>query len=212
MQLRLCKNCPEASFIFSNGIEFDDHGDIRPFYKRKHKFPEGDMLPRLLQGNCYWVSSVMLRRSDIIEAGMFSEHLSAAEDIDLWIRVLEHGGIARGVWDPVTRYRIRPDSLVRDKKRTYKALLKVYGNALERSTDPVHRSILMETLDRTRSDLTISLARQSYMENPEDLASLRKSLYSAWRQYPRRRKVLRWLISLWLGNSKAVAKALARKW
>jgi glycosyltransferase involved in cell wall biosynthesis len=45
----------------------------------------------LVDGNALVASSVMVRRAVLLEVGVFRAHLKRGEDLDLWLRVLEHG-------------------------------------------------------------------------------------------------------------------------
>ena len=63
-QVGLIRENPDASLVFSNGVEFDESGDLGPFYRGRRKFPEGRVLDRLLDHNCFWASSVMVRRRE----------------------------------------------------------------------------------------------------------------------------------------------------
>ncbi len=45
----------------------------------------------LTNGNLLVASSVLVRRSAALEVGAFSEDMARGADLDLWLRVLEHG-------------------------------------------------------------------------------------------------------------------------
>lgn len=78
-----------------------------------------------------FISSIM--RREIFDAvGGFDEELSAAEDLDLWIRIAEHGWQIGRVADPLVLYRRRPDSLSSSTLRLRRAAATVYDKAARR--------------------------------------------------------------------------------
>ena len=78
---------------------------------RRHRKPAGDIfIPSL--GLCLISpSAVMLRRSLLDEVGLFDENLPAAEDYDLWLRVLARHPAGLIDRELVIRHGGRPDQL-----------------------------------------------------------------------------------------------------
>jgi glycosyltransferase involved in cell wall biosynthesis len=73
--------------------------------------------------------AVMLRRAAIEDAGGFDDEMPAAEDLDLWIRILEKGWRAGRIDEPLVVYRRRPGSLSASTLKLRKATLRVYEKA-----------------------------------------------------------------------------------
>lgn len=211
-QVALIEADPGASLVFGNGIEFAEDGDTGYFYRKREAFPDGVGLPRLLKGNCFWSCSVMVRREDIMNVGLLRTDVSGVDDYDLWLKVLGLGGVARGLWEPIARYRKRGDSQGRDKSTMYATLLRVYEAACDRLTDSAMKSIASAGAARVRSDLLLVKARQALCEGPEGTRACGKLLYSAWREYPERKKPLILFALSLVGCRRRVAKTLARKW
>jgi len=65
----------------------------------------------LFESNCISTSATTVRKTKLIEAGMFSVTLSMAEDYDLWLRLAR---IAKFYFleEFLGEYRIRPDSII----------------------------------------------------------------------------------------------------
>lgn len=209
-QVELAKCDTPPALIFSNGIEFDEIGDLCPFYRDPDKFPEGEIIRRLMRGNCLWAPSVMIRRQDVIDVGMFRK--GVAEDFDLWLRILERGGEVRGVWEPLTRYRKRSDSLSANKRVMYERLMQIYSDAISRTTRRDHRAILSESLQRTKSDLQFVRARELLATDTATAWQIRRQILAGWWAFPRRVKVMRLLAYSLMGQDAKLTKALARKW
>ena len=211
-QARLIEEYPRAALIFSNGTEFTEDGDFGPFYRKREVFPDGAGLRRIVECNCFWTCSVMVRRQDVLDAGMLRKDLPGVDDFDLWLKILERGGEARGVWEPVARYRKRHDSQAVNKTRMLELLLRVYEDFRDRAVDPGLKSIARRCVARVRSDLLMVKARQSLDGGSTDWRECRRYLYRAWREYPRRTKPVMMLVTSLLGGGGSVAKRLARKW
>jgi len=68
-------------------------------------FPEGDLSSSLLvRDGTAPTSCYLVRRSVLLEAGLFDEELQARQDWDMWIRVSMYGAIV-SVPEPLTRFR-----------------------------------------------------------------------------------------------------------
>ena len=69
---------------------------------------------RLLSQECNVSNCSIARRDTIIRAGLYDESLRSAEDFDLWLRVIKHGGRIAYHRDVLARYRRRSGSLTAD--------------------------------------------------------------------------------------------------
>ena len=211
-QVGVIEAYPGAALIFGNGVEFTEEGDFGPFYRKREVFPDGAGLRRILKCNCFWTCSVMVRRRDVLDVGMLRGELPGVDDYDLWLRILEGGGEARGVWEPVARYRKRRDSQGVNKAQMLELLLRVYQDARDRLADPELKAVARQCVARVRSDLLMVKARRSVDAGSADWRACRRYLYRAWREYPRRMKPIAILLASLLGRRGSVAERLARKW
>jgi len=79
--------------------------------------------------------STLFYRDDFIRAGGFDESMLAFEDWDLFIKILKNGGEAVELPIAGLNYRRKDQSLfreaVKDSKRTFKDLLKLYNNNID---------------------------------------------------------------------------------
>ena len=76
--------------------------------------------------------ATILRREAITDTGGFDEELAAAEDLDLWIRILEKGWRAAYVPEPLVIYRRRPGSLSSSTVKLHRATVRLYEKAVAR--------------------------------------------------------------------------------
>jgi glycosyltransferase involved in cell wall biosynthesis len=70
----------------------------------------------ILANNFVHTSTVMVRRADLLEVGLFDETLRRADDWDLWLRFARSGRVFGFCTDVMSYYRIRPTSVSRDNR------------------------------------------------------------------------------------------------
>lgn len=210
-QIELIRTHCDAALVFGNGIEFNESGDIGPFYSERRKFPEGRVYLRVLGRNCFWASSVMVKRQDILEAGLFRADMRAASDHDMWIKILRSGGSAYGVWDPVVRYRVHAGSISRNRAVVYSHVVAMYTDALSRAATAEEAGVIRKALTRARADLLLAQAHNKLRagSSPRGITSM---LMRAWTTFPRKPKPLGWTVLSMLGMRARVARCLSRRW
>jgi glycosyltransferase involved in cell wall biosynthesis len=99
-----------------------------------------------------YIGSVM-RRAAFDAIGGFDARLRSAEDLDLWIRLLEAGWRGAYVPRPLGRYRRRPGSLSWDERSLLRWTEQVYLGARERLGDRPEAATAAAALDRIRREL-----------------------------------------------------------
>ncbi|MGB9619627.1 MAG: glycosyltransferase family 2 protein [Armatimonadota bacterium] len=209
-QVALINANPDASLVFSNGVEFDETGEVGLFYRERRKFPEGNVLERLLARNCFWASSVMVRRRDLLEIGLFCEDVAIGEDYLAWALILARGGRAVGVWEPLVRYRKTKTSLSNRRERAYRDLEIVHEKLLEATRDQRYRAVLARALARDRSDQHMCAARAALKKSRLTACS---ELLQAWLRLPTRIRPLGWIPLLATpAGAGVVERRLARRW
>ena len=83
-----------------------------------HRTPlaSGDILSKLLTGNCVGpLSTVMVRRSALEYSGLFDEKLSSSQDWDLYIRIAKHHHFSFTA-KPMIKYHLSNDSITKNLK------------------------------------------------------------------------------------------------
>ena len=209
-QVSLVRAQMDTALVFSNGIEFDERGDTGAFYREPRKMPVGDIILRLLERNCLWASSVMVRRSDLLEVGMFDEDIAIGEDYLVWVRILARGGHAAGVWEPLVRYRKRGGSACSNKVHAFRDVEKVHTRFLDLDLTPEQRATVHTALLRDRAGQCLALARARLDAGEGSVATL---LANAWMHMPAAPRPLAWILLLALpGGRKLLARKLSRRW
>ncbi len=109
----------DVGIIYGRTVLFDvAHGNLRD-YDYAHEFaplPEGDIFAKLFSDACFIaMSSAVLRRSAVAEAGGVPGMIQVVPDYYLYAAVARHYQ-ARAVQDVVCRYRLHPGSMSRSNR------------------------------------------------------------------------------------------------
>lgn len=114
-QLALFEARPDVDVVYSGYSFIDEAG--APLPTRGWPTQEGDLLPRLLLGNLVHPHAVVVRRTQVEDAGGFDETLTSVEDWDLWLRISRRGARWACVDAPLAEYRIRGDAMHQNPAR-----------------------------------------------------------------------------------------------
>jgi len=104
-QLDLLRREPNANLLFTDYFLWDGQNDFGRRYSDPDKFPDGDVSRRLIFFDLFGISTVMIKREILDVVGLFDVEMSLAQDWDLWLRIAERGLCAKGVRQPMVRYR-----------------------------------------------------------------------------------------------------------
>ena len=105
---------PEAAIIYGRTILFDSRrGNLRD-YDHVHEFgllPEGNLFSSLVRDACFIaMSSAMLRRSAVVEAGVVPANIQTTPDYYLYLALARNHEV-RAVQEVVCRYRVHSGSM-----------------------------------------------------------------------------------------------------
>jgi glycosyltransferase involved in cell wall biosynthesis len=103
-QLQFLEKNADISVVGSNMILIDSDGHAigHRTYPEKH----GDIKKYFLKTMSVANPTVMTRRSDINETGLFDTHFPRAEDLELWLRFLAHNKKMHNLQENMVYYRI----------------------------------------------------------------------------------------------------------
>jgi glycosyltransferase involved in cell wall biosynthesis len=89
-QVRIMEQHPEAALVYADGYFFD-RDLAHPIGRVLDGAPKfsGDVFDRLLRGNYFFVATLLVRRSCLVDVGPFDESPErvGVEDYDLWLRL-----------------------------------------------------------------------------------------------------------------------------
>lgn len=196
-QVQCLHDSPDANFIFSNYYVWDGQRDLRLRYADRKHFPMGDFTHRLIGFNLLGISTVMVRRDLLSRVGLFDSDLDPAEDWDMWLRLAEAGCRARGIREPLARYRIWPGSASNQSLRMAQATVRVLHARLAQCSLSTWRRAYRRSLAVARGRLEFAAIRPLLDTHPE---SLPLAAFRAWRACPWRLKWLAWYVAVrWPG-------------
>ena len=102
-QVAFLRDHPQVAVLGGAAVTFDSHGEIRQ--KICHPTESPDVAAAMEKNSSLVHPSVMMRRDVVLSLGGYRKPFLAAEDYDLWLRVMEGRQIAN-LPDVILRYRI----------------------------------------------------------------------------------------------------------
>jgi glycosyltransferase involved in cell wall biosynthesis len=150
------------AYIPKKKIDFNTYRFERPIYRE------------ILKNNFIGTSTVVLRKNDIIDVGLFDESLVGAEDRDVWLRFCEAGKNFAYTTDALSYYRLIKTSLSRQTKNTA-SRIDFYSRLLRNNLEVENRRIVKNRIGELYLQYGFALRNQKKFV-PAILQNL-KSLY-----------------------------------
>jgi len=211
-QLDLLKQEPRVNLLFTDYFYGDGRNNFDRRYSNADKFPNGDVGRRLIYFNLFGTSTVIIKRETLDAVGWFDVELSVAEDWDMWLRIAERGLYAKGVRQPMARYRLWPGQVSRNTIRMCEVNILLMEKALARPQLATWRRDYVRSLQIARGNLELTRISSLIETQPRVVpaAALR-----AWLHCPTRLKWLLWYFAALWPNSpwaEIVYRKIRRKW
>ena len=170
-QISFLEAHPDIDVVYPNGRMFGDN----PWAGRlfMDAFPSrGEVTFRsVLEKRCSVHVGVTARREKIEHVGLFDGRLRAAEDLDLWLRMLHSGARFAYHSKVLVRQRLRRNSLSDDQTRMARAVLSVYGKLLATlDLNDDEREALVDAIDSANAEVTLLGARRALYDRKRDQA------------------------------------------
>ena len=188
-QMALFREDRRVNFAYSNFYFWDGARDLSAYYRDGKPMPDGNANRRLIFANIYGLPTVVVRRELLRENGGFDTGFDGCEDWDLWLRLAGHGMWARGIRDPLVRYRRWAGNMSNHKLRMAQGDVSVLEKNLRATQCPELRPLYRRSLAFARAKLELARARQLLDASPDAVSA---AVWRAWRLYPRRLKWLMW--------------------
>lgn len=221
-QMRAFELCPEASFCFTDLVQFEGTQLVtRSFLSQRknyllcHRFElepgivrcdETALGAQFVKGNFISPSTLMVRRTTLFQIGLFDETLTHCEDRELCLRLLA-AAIGTVVEDPQVRYRIHAGGASRNRGKMSIGSAMVAARVLA-----APRRYPEGALEhyRTRRPIDCYWAGVLALEMG-DVRLGRQLLWSSLRRRPALRSLSVWLLSLFGAQLYAAARATHRR-
>ena len=125
-QVTLADAHPEADVLYSNCYFWED-GRRRGQWTDLHDQKNGAILAELIQRQVMIpVLTALVRRTALLDVGLFDARLRQVEDYDLWLRLAAAGSHFYASARPLALYRINPGGLSRNTLLMAETQLRVY--------------------------------------------------------------------------------------
>lgn len=193
-----------VGIIYGRAVLFDARrGDLRD-YDYAHEFgplPEGDIFSLLFRDACFIaMSSAMLRRSAVVEAGPIPVSIEVVPDYYLYIAVAQHYR-ARAVQEVVCRYRRHGSSMSASRKHRLRlhreplAIIDQWAGCLDPRIRAYRRMTHSTALawDEVRNPETIFSGLRRLVVDGSVLWLASRPMAIAWRSIRRRLRRPYWL-------------------
>ncbi len=188
-QMELFRTDPRTTLAYTNFYFWDGERDLSLYYRANKPLPDGDAAGQLVRACVFCLSSVVVPRAIFDRADRFDDRVDSCEDWDMWLRLAENNFWARGLREPLVRYRRHPGSVSTNKLKMNHGDLAV----LEKNSRATRRAELRPAYARAlrlaRGKLELAQARQLLPATPSRVPA---AIWRAWRHEPRRWKWLMW--------------------
>lgn len=173
-QIRFIDSHPQAAVVYADAVIFGDSPEAGRTFMNVVPSRGEVTLERLVTQECAVIHpATLVRRTAILEAGMFDDSLRTSEDFDLWLRIVARGGRILYHTAVLARYRRHAGSLTADPAWTTAHALHV----LEKN----RRALSLSTAQRQVFDRQIA-ERRAYLRLLEARRALAASDWTAARQ------------------------------
>jgi len=110
----LAKANPNAAVLYCGVIYVDHCGCYLPQSGRTRILPRDELYKTLLRFNFLIPSTIVMKRSVVMSAGLFDVAFRRLQDWELWIRLMKQGQVFAGLDQSLVRYRVHSESLSND--------------------------------------------------------------------------------------------------
>ena len=161
-QMDVFAGYPETGLVTANGYFLGgpfDGRTIRPLGDACTELP----IAELIENECSVFIMTVFRRDVFDTVGGFDESQWASEDYDFWLRAALAGFVFRRNPSPLARYRVRGDSLSRDRVRMMRGILQTFAkaqSACRPGTDV--RAVLDGQIRRWETALLLEQAKEAF--------------------------------------------------
>jgi glycosyltransferase involved in cell wall biosynthesis len=148
-QVAYLENHREVDVVFPDAVLFGDSPLAGRRYMELCPSRGPITIEGLLSETCSVYISVLGRRSIFLKAGLFNPNLRAAEDFELWIRILLSGGRIEYQREVLARRRKHPTSLSSDRSlQARRVITAVSGLLSDPRPQPEQRKLMKQFLDQ----------------------------------------------------------------
>jgi glycosyltransferase involved in cell wall biosynthesis len=171
-QVRFLQTHPEFDVVYPDATLFGDPATTGLRYMELVPSTGEVTLESLLTGTCNVFISVMASREMVVRAGLFDPNLRAAEDFDLWLRILLTGGRIGYHRKVLARRRKHDASLSADKVvQTRRGLIVLRKLLEDPRLPPASAGLVRETIGHFAARAELWEGKRALVDHRSDEAA-----------------------------------------
>jgi hypothetical protein len=187
-QMQMLAQDPGLDMVYADAMLISDTPRQKTFMEKCPSEGQATFEALVVERCQIPVSTVVVRKSAIVKAGLFDENLGRCDDYDMWMRTAFHG--ARIGYRRTAQARLylgRPDSLGQSSAR----MKETYWNILEKASqtlplDGSQRALVDQRMAQVRAEFLMEEGKHHLgNRNPEKA----RTLFAEANQHLRRRKL-----------------------
>jgi hypothetical protein len=182
---------PEIDLISPNAIYFGQTELEGQLFQDRVPPCQGVTFEKLLTRECAIFGGATFKRELVLAVGGFDEALETCMDLDLWLRMAQHGARFASTPEALVRYRRRDGSLSTNLLRTVRDMILIYEKALAGpELTPTVRDLVDARLTEKRAELSRELAKQMIVAHDFEAAAQQLALANAYFRSPKLRLIV----------------------
>jgi glycosyltransferase involved in cell wall biosynthesis len=169
----LLESNPEADVYYPNALMFGDHHLSGKIYQDIKPSTRPVTIEGLLTQKCCVFGAVIMKREILNRVGLFDEELRAAEDLDLWLRILQHDYHIDYTEEVLVKYRKHMASLSGGGSTMYfNHCIRVFQKLIDSAqATPAQATLAAERIKMQQADREI-VALKEAIQNRDFASSL----------------------------------------
>jgi glycosyltransferase involved in cell wall biosynthesis len=189
IQYKLFEQNPSLTITGSGADYIDQHN--HPVFTWFPMALTHARISKMYRQSCPFIhSGVMFRKKEVIRSGGYNGHAHSFEDHLLWVKLLDNGGIALNISEPLLQVRLNPESVTIDEKWRSRQFRKIKYNSLQKAQVTEEEGSALKKMLEEQNRHTIksgayhALLAKKYLWNNYQPVKARESIKHAIRIRP----------------------------
>jgi glycosyltransferase involved in cell wall biosynthesis len=156
---------PEIDLHYPNAVLFGNSHLDGQIYQDMYPSSHPVTLEKLLTRECNVFGLVTFRRAMLEQVGQYDEDLCGVEDLDLWLRMAQHGCRFSFTEEVLVKYRRRPSSLSASSPNYYQQVIRALRKFQNADlTTPLQRELAEQYCRKIEADRDLLLAKYQILQ------------------------------------------------
>lgn len=171
----LMETNPSVDLYYPNALLFGEHHFNGKIFQDIYPSTRPVTIEGMLKHECCPFGAVIFKRNILATVGLFDDTLKSAEDLDLWLRMLQHGYRLDFTEEVLIKYRKRTDSLSGSSSHFFDQVIKVLEKFQKSESSTFNQiNLAAEFISRLEADRDLVKAKQEILA--EDFGSAIKHI------------------------------------